>query len=66
MGRGGVIPQTIPNLLCSDVSPNQIPTLEQTEAVGRQNSSLRIQMYKLSHFMKERMTHDFEPKIRVR
>ena len=40
MGRRGVTPQTTPNLSRSDVSPNQIQPLENTEVVGLQSSSL--------------------------
>lgn len=40
MGRGGLTPQTTPNLLDSDDSPNQIQPSENTEVVGRQSISL--------------------------
>ena len=43
MGRGGVMPQTTPNLLRSDVSSNQISSSENTEEVERQSSFLYIQ-----------------------
>jgi len=40
MGRGGVTPQTTPNLFDSDASPSQIQLFQNTEVAGRQSSSL--------------------------
>lgn len=58
----GVTSQNIPDLR-SDISTSGIETLENTETVGRQDSSLCIheRMSVVSVMKAGIMTHDFEP-----
>ena len=57
-----VTSQNIPDLLRSDVSTSLIETLENTEAVGRQDSSLCIHERMFVVMKAGIMTHDFKPK----